>query len=181
MKVMLDLETLSSNNNAAVVAIGAVGFTKTGLTDARFYTAITMNSLEKSGLHISAPTFAWWCKQSDAARALFSDESAVSLTEGLKNFATWCRDLQGGLTEMWGNGADFDCVVLGNAYDAMDIYCPWRYSQNRCFRTLRSLVPGDTLNALWEKWAIGTHHNALDDAVRQANIAVEILNMLEKK
>jgi hypothetical protein len=180
MKVMLDLETLSSKSNAAIVAIGAVTFGSGRETaELKFYRAIKPESAEKAGLHISASTFAWWCQQSDAARTLFTDKTAVQLADALRDFGAYCRCLP--MTELWGNGSDFDNVILGAAYDAIDMYRPWKHSQNRCYRTLKSLVSPERANALWEKHASGTHHNALDDAVRQANIAVEIFEELKNE
>jgi len=172
MKIMLDLETLSTRPNAGVVAIGAVDFYQLGVGGRKFYRSITPKSNEAAGLHISASTFAWWCQQSDSARAVFSDKTATSLAAALTDFGSWCNEL--GVDEMWGNGSDFDNVILGNAYETLGLYRPWKYSQNRCYRTLKSLVPTEVANKAWNKWSTGVAHNALDDAVRQAHIAVDI-------
>jgi len=175
MKIMLDLETLSTKSNAAIVAIGATAFTETEVSGEKFYCVVAPESCEELGLHISGSTFAWWCQQSDAARAMFADKTALTLPDALTRFHSWYRNMRG--EEMWGNGADFDCVILGSAYGAAKIAKPWSYSKNRCFRTLKSRVHHDVQNALWTKHATGTHHNALDDAIRQAKIAVDIFGM----
>lgn len=176
MKIMLDLETLSTKSNAAIVAIGAVAFTEMEVdVSSHFYRVITPESCDLLGMHISGSTFSWWCQQSDAARAMFSDKSAGTIDMALKEFDSWCRATK--VDEMWGNGADFDCVILGSAYEAAHIGKPWSYSKNRCFRTLKSRISPEEQNILWTKYATGTHHNALDDAVRQAKIAVDIFGV----
>jgi hypothetical protein len=174
MKAMLDLETLSTKSNAAIVSIGAVAFDESGVTDQKFYITIDPASCEKAGMHVSASTFIWWMQQSDEARAQFKT-GGVPLTEALFKFAAWCKE--NNIDEMWGNGADFDCVILGSAYEACDMKKPWSYSKNRCFRTLKSRISTTIANDMWTRYATGTHHNALDDAVRQAHMATDIFNM----
>lgn len=174
MKAMVDLETLSSRSNASIIAIGAVVFSETEVFPNVFYLTVDAASNEKVGLDVSASTFLWWMQQSDAARAQFKKEG-IPLPDALEAFSTWC--ISNNIDEVWGNGADFDCVILGNAYEACGMKRPWSYSKNRCFRTLKSRVTTDVANELWAKYATGTHHNALDDALRQANIAVEIFRL----
>lgn len=176
MKIMLDLETLSTRSNAAVVAIGAAAFDRTGVSEYQFYRVITPRSAEKAGLHISSDTFAWWCAQSDTARSLFADKAAIALPEALHEFSAWCNKVK--VDEMWGNGSDFDNVILSSAYEAVEAWRPWKHDQNRCYRTLKAMVSPEVQNALWNKHFVGVHHHALDDAVRQANIAVEIFAQL---
>jgi hypothetical protein len=171
MKAMLDLETLSSRSNAGIIAIGAVLFSETEVFPNSYYVTVDAESCEKVGLDISASTFMWWMQQSEAARAQFKTKG-MDIHPALEGFTNWC--LNNSVSEVWGNGADFDCVILGNAYDACGMKKPWPYNANRCFRTVYSRVPPDVRRELWSKHAVGTHHNARDDAFRQANIAVEL-------
>lgn len=180
INVMLDLETLSSKSNAAIVAIGAVAFDKDRVVDDPFYAIIDPNSAEKFG-HISASTFAWWCQQSVEARAMFATKG-VEMIEALAKFNEWCQSYShhGGIS-MWGNGSDFDNVILANTYAQTDFKAPWKFSSNRCFRTLKSLVPAEVQRDLWNKASEGlVHHNAVHDAKRQALMAIEIMGMVLK-
>ncbi len=74
------------------------------------------------------------------------------------------------VVKIWGNGADFDNVILTSAYKRNDLELPWRYTNNRCYRTLKSLYPEIKLERS------GTHHNALDDAISQANHLMSIFS-----
>ena len=63
---------------------------------------------------------------------------------------------------VWGNGATFDNVILSNAYKAAGMEQPWKFWDDRCYRTVKGLLPDIKIERL------GTHHNAVYDAMSQA-------------
>lgn len=73
---------------------------------------------------------------------------------------------------VWGNGSDFDNVILRNAYAAIGSTYPWRYNDNMCYRTIKNLAPDVKMARQ------GVHHNALDDARSQALHLIAICNHL---
>jgi exodeoxyribonuclease VIII len=75
--------------------------------------------------------------------------------------------------ELWGNGSDFDNVILGDAYEAAAMRRPWSYNKSRCFRTALADAPEAERERLWKRYSVGVGHNALDDALRQARILCE--------
>jgi 3' exoribonuclease, RNase T-like len=161
MHVMLDLETLSTAANAAIVQIGAVAFTAEGIGDS-FFAPVDLETVDPQRFSISAGTVKWWLRQSDAARAPIA-AGGQALPAALKRFAEWLA-AQGPQNELrvWGNGAAFDNVVLRTAYSALSILAPWCYTQDRCFRTVKAMFPLYTVPD-------GTcAHNALSDAKWQA-------------
>ena len=172
MDIMVDLETLSSAPDAAIVAIGAVTFND-GSIPAKdfvrqtFSMTIHARSAQITGGRISGETVAWWLQQPEAARlALFDDPK--TMTEALAGFSQWVKR-QGETPRLWGNGASFDNVVLRAAYDRAMMDAPWEFRSDRCYRTLKVLRP----DIAFEPY--GTHHNALDDAFAQATHAERIL------
>lgn len=171
MNIMLDLETLSSRHDAAIVAIGACTFDKYiegwDMCRATFYIPVIPASSQALGFHVDAKTVQWWVKQSDEARAVLNDPEAVPLVEALEKFASFCH--ANGPAVVWGNGATFDNVILRNAYDRAGIAAPWSYRNDMCYRTLKNLRPDISFEPH------GTAHNALDDAVAQARHAEHIL------
>lgn len=178
-RIMLDLETLDTGPRSTILSIGAVRFT-TNILDMpywdNFYVVVKPNQ-SKWGRTISADTVFWWLNQSDAARgALTNGKQAIELDQALNEFAAFATG-PGNVDEMWGNGADFDNVILGSAFADVDIKRPWSYGRNRCFRTLKNigikLPPGAGIERH------GTHHNALDDAMYQAAYAAVYLRRLE--
>jgi hypothetical protein len=141
-----------------------------------FYTAIQPDQAEW-GRTISGDTVSWWMKQSELARSVINDKDAIKLPEALEKFSQWCGDSN---TEMWGNGADFDCVILSNAYYGCGLKKPWSYSNNRCYRTLKNLgIKLDSGEGI-SRTEMGEHHNALADAKYQAHYAVAYLRQLDK-
>lgn len=169
---MLDLETMSTAPNAAVIAIGAVMFNlkpKFGVDPMgpEFYRVIDLKSSMGHGLVVDASTIQWWMRQEDAARNLFVDNPGSPLPAVLADFSSWLSWAAGRTTnivKVWGNGSDFDNVILKSAYDACGLEVPWKYSNNRCYRTMRAMMFPNATAAPFK----GTKHNALDDAKNQA-------------
>lgn len=172
--VMLDLETLSSKPNAAVVSIGAVAFNKDGVAREGFYEVLDVEDQELKGRHISASTFKWWTQQSEQARKVFA-ETPSKTPMALARFEAYLYGLTSDVhaRRIWGYGSTFDNVVLRSLYESYGMKAPWTYRGDMCYRTLKGLFPKV---AIPER--TGTHHNALDDARYQAQCAVIYLNKL---
>jgi exodeoxyribonuclease VIII len=162
--IMLDLETLGVGPNACIVAIGAVGFTIPHTNYIKFYTAVSPNN----GI-IDGETVMWWLTQNDAARAALQD--GIPPLEALKRFDAWVKEF-GAPSEvrMWGNGTDFDNVILRSAFTNYGLVAPWTGRNNRCFRTVKAIAKA---MGMVKPERTGTHHNALDDAVYQADALLE--------
>ena len=168
--VMLDLETMGTSNDAAIVAIGAVEFdVVAGPIGEVFYRTIDLSSAVAEGGVIDAATVMWWLRQSDAAReALYGRGDTLHIRQGLHEFAAW-MSARGKDVKVWGNGAAFDNVILAQAYRRMGLPVPWQHWDDRCYRTVRALYPDIQMQRT------GVHHNAGDDAVSQAQHLLQIL------
>ncbi len=178
--VMLDLETMGQGNNAAIVAIGAVFFEPTtGEIGASFYQKVGLESAAKYG-EIDPNTVLWWLKQSDEARAEITSNDTMDLQYAIDDFSAWVGQIERVNSRVvWGNGASFDNVILGNAFEAVGYEKPWRYWNDRDVRTVVEL--GRTLKGFDPKRDIpfkGTAHNALDDAIHQAKYVSAIYKAL---
>lgn len=160
--VMIDLETMGQGADAAIVAIGAVEFDReTRETGEEFYLTVDLESAVRAGGVMDPSTVMWWMRQSDHARQAL--DGKTNIAQALATFSGWLRgraDL--GAIRIWGNGSDFDNVILANAYRRLLLPAPWKFFNNRCYRTWKN----EHLHTRLER--SGTHHNALDDAVSQA-------------
>lgn len=154
---MLDLETLGQKPGSVIVAIGAVKFGNGEIIDS-FYGRVDPESCVALGLRMDTSTVMWWLKQENAARIEIT-KPGQHLAEVLRQFSIWLADAD---AEIWGNGAGFDNVLLGDAYDRAQLPRPWKFQNDRCYRTMKSLRPDVPMPRA------GTHHNALDDAKSQA-------------
>lgn len=177
--VMLDLETLGTRPGCAILSIGAVTFGKQGvsLLD-RFESHIYRGSCLDAGLVEDAATLAWWNKQVDSRIVSTCADASRSAPLGdvLCQFAAWLTEVCSNKKDLrvWGNGADFDLPILSEAYRHCGMNVPWPAYSGRCYRTLKNLIPNITLVRT------GQHHDALSDAVSQAEHAVRLLNEIEE-
>lgn len=165
MHVMLDLETMSTGHNAAIVSIGAVKFDRDQILNT-FYTNVDLASCVDVGLEIDPNTIMWWLEQSQEAQEALLGQT-IDITGALEKFNRWLGVNYDGM-KIWGNGSDFDNVILRNAYKQCNITAPWKYSGNMCYRTIKNLYSGIKIQRE------GVQHNALQDAVDQANHLIEI-------
>lgn len=164
--LMLDIETVSTDNNAGVLSIAAVPFMWPEPLE-YFYQKVDFNTLERKGFHLSKETLDWWGKQDKAARdeAFSGTEDIVDVLYELQEYI---KNLPAPVN-VWGNGSDFDNVILINAFDRCGIALPWSYKNNRCFRTLKNIFPHR------DPVFTGQKHNALADAQHQAAHATLVL------
>lgn len=164
--IMLDLETLSTRPHAHILSIGACYFDASGVGET-FYASIVPQ--EQQGAHIDPLTVAWWLRQDHEARAALDREQEF-LIDALKRFALFATKVPNVL--MWGNGSDFDNVILSDGFGRNGLERPWEWYNNRCYRTIKSLFP------IAPKPKPVVKHHALSDAVAQAEHLIEIRNKL---
>lgn len=172
--IMLDLETMGTGPQAAIIAIGAVEFDiQTGQIGERFYIVIDLESSVAAGGQIDPATVLWWMRQSDAARSQF-ERPGANMVDALFQFGEWMgQRAPHKEIRVWGNGAAFDNVILAEAYRRLRIEPPWLCWNDRCYRTIKALHPTIKMQRS------GTHHNAVDDAESQARHLIAILQASE--
>jgi hypothetical protein len=164
INVMIDLETMSTESNAAIASIGAVKFTiDDGVLDT-FYCTVDVADCKSHGLHISADTVKWWSKQPKEVLEMLRKDN-LPLHDALTKFSQWYGAVQ---YPTWGCGSDFDNVIMENAYKAVNMGRPWNAWKNRCYRTIREVIK------VPEAPRTGTYHNALDDALHQTQHLIKI-------
>jgi exodeoxyribonuclease VIII len=175
-EVMLDLETMGTGPDAAIVAIGAVAFDiDTALISPRsFYVRVNLRYAVGAGGVMDAETVIWWLQQSAEARQEITREDLEQrpLVNALLNFRNWLKaEANGADSRVWGNGAALDNVILRRAYQRLPMDAPWSHWNDRCYRTIKGLYGSDI-----KIERRGTHHHALADAEAQA---VHLLRMLD--
>lgn len=163
LNCMVDLETLDTTSWAVIRSIGACMFCRDGIVRT-FYQNVDAESCTSLGMSTSPDTLQWWSEQPAEARVAL-DKDCVPLKDALVRFNEWYGRTS---RPTWGNGADFDNAILQSAFKCVGVECPWKFWDNRCLRTARSLFPKETNEF------VGTKHNALDDAVHQARRLIEM-------
>lgn len=177
INIVLDLETLSTQENAAILQIGcSIPYfdrknVPLGLA-CDFEATVSYDAALQSEFHADNDTMLWWEKQLVSTRKLvFSGQD--SYAEVFDKFKEWIESIKSGGADVavWGNGADFDNRLLTYSLDSMGYHKVWRYYHNRCLRTLKAIFPVDIVRN-------PTHiaHTALGDARYEA----EVLNAIVK-
>ena len=81
------------------------------------------------------------------------------------------------ISYVWSMGADFDLPMIAHAFRSMSMEVPWKFWNSRCARTYKTLPQAAKVKLA----RAGTHHNALDDAVYQAQLMQAIQAELRGK
>ncbi|TLJ12698.1 exonuclease [Escherichia sp. E3659] len=164
--LMIDLETMGKNPDAPIISIGAIFFDpQTGDMGPEFIKTV---DLETAGGIIDRDAIKWWLKQSrEAQSAILVDE--IPLDDALLQLREFIDENSGEFfVRAWGNGANFDNVILRRSYERQGIPCPWRYYNDRDVRTIVELGKALEFDARAAIPFEGVPHNALDDARHQA-------------
>lgn len=178
--IMVDIETLGTEADAAVLSIGAVLFnpqeldTWETLKARSFYRLIDIEDAAKYG-SISPGTLKWWFGQSDSAIKQLVNGNTTPLRTALLDLISYGRSRPNkevplgwpAAHTVWAKSPDFDCTILKNACKPFNLEWPWPFWAARCVRTAQDLgFPNGDRPIVQE----GTSHNARDDAIAQARM-----------
>lgn len=168
MNLMIDLETLGTDVDAVVISIGACFFDpKTKEIGAKFNMNLNVED-QMTTRSITASTLKWWMCQADAAKTVFNEESAATSLI-LKMFVTWVlTNAKPEEVVVWGNGANFDISIIEHILKENKVVVPWLYKNVMDLRTFKKYIANDAKIVRH-----GVHHNALDDAISQAQFVME--------
>lgn len=175
--IMVDIETLSTAVNAAVLSIGAVEFDPmSGKIERGFYRELDLSA--QKNRHIDASTVQWWVKQclvntDNIAFLTKPDSHKNTLTFVLFELGSFITGNEDNYVEraegyekiaLWACDPDFDIAILADLYKEHNLPTPWKYSEPKSVRTVRML----TQIAGMEIPVQEADHNALNDCIRQA-------------
>ncbi|EFE5517702.1 exonuclease [Escherichia coli] len=174
--LMIDLETMGKNPDAPIASIGAVFFDpQTGEQGPEFSKIIDMGTC---GGTVDISTIEWWLQRSGEARAAILADR-IPLDDALLQLREFIDENSGEFfVQVWGNGANFDNVILRRSYERQEIHCPWRYTNDRDVRTIVALGLVMDFDARSVITFEGERHNALHDARYQAKYVSAIWQKL---
>lgn len=191
MDVMLDLETLGTGKDAAVVQIGAVLFEPLGGGKIRngagevFSCMVDADDALARGATVTMSTIRFWMNEDKEARKrVFGPKNLDVKTNGpvhdgqafgstyqaLQWLQEWPRAALGMEWEdfggVWANGPTFDVSIIEGHYARFGLECPWHFSAPRCLRTLLKLPRVGGWPEKMDTTGFVKHH-APDDCVMQ--------------
>lgn len=166
--VMIDLETMGTAGDSAIIQIGAAYFDPMDTSMAPnakvFFRNVSLQSSLMLGMQAYPETLQWWKDQEPAARAALHTEPIQALPQALGSLKNWLDDDP----IVWSHGATFDIALLELAYRLCEAAAPWSYKNVRDTRTVFWLAkelgwvePQKAVNSA----LIG--HHALHDAQSQ--------------
>lgn len=177
--IMIDIETLSTDTNAAIIAIAAVYFDpETGDLGKSFYTKVNIQSNINGKRIIDGSTLVWWMQQDDDARneAFELNHTQPSLTDAIKLFSEF---IDTETSKVWGNGSVFDITILETAFKLTKTKLPWKFWNVRDVRTVVELGYLIGFNPKKDMPFEGVKHNALDDSKHQAKYVSAIFQKIK--
>lgn len=174
MNVMIDLETTGTSSGCCILSLAAVPFLAEAPLES-FYEKISHVKSMDAGFTNDEATLRWWDKQKKEIQdeAFSGTRSPLSV---LESFIYYLKQLgEPKHIYLWGNGADFDNVILATYFKRLGIEAlPWGTWNNRCYRTLKNLFP------IVQYQKPVDAHNALADATAQARHAALILQAVQR-
>ena len=170
--VMIDLETMGTTPNAAIVSIGAVIFDPRYniVSKDTFYTELDWRN---QGRHFEPSTREWWSKQSVIAKQVLH-RGTISLPDALEDLTFWLPDD----VRVWGNGPTFDISIPEDAFRQHKIDIPWKHWNIRDMRTAKDMFESQRGGLPMPK--LNNNHNALQDAINQAQAVCKMWQKLVK-
>jgi hypothetical protein len=168
--LMIDLETMSTASDAAILSIGIQPFNPefNSIDESLgILIHVDLQACINAGLRIDASTIMWWMTQNDNARAGLVGREPQLLSQALKKIEEFGRRFHRLPTDwkylkVWSNGAGFDIPILENAYRRCGFEIPWKFYNVLDVRTMKFMAP--EVEAVKPEIA----HNALSDAQAQA-------------
>lgn len=184
--LMIDIETLGTQPGCAVVSIGAVWFDPedNGWKPRHrgYYAEVLLEDALKHGT-ASPGTLKWWMGQSeDARKFMANDEGKIPLKQALEGLDAFIhhqsQHAQRRDVYVWANGPEFDLTLLDAMYGKLELPSPWNYGRSQSCRTVlwaaRTFFGCDK-----PPFKAGrTAHNALDDAIHQAEYVTQMVRKI---
>jgi hypothetical protein len=176
INIALDLETLSTQEDAAIIQIGcSIPFfdrkhVPLGISCDFEVTIAYEDCLAATAFHKCNDTMEWWEKQDPQTRKIvFSGQD--SYITALDQLEFWLASIKPKDADIaiWGNGSDFDNRILSYTISAMGYKQMWNFRNNRDLRTLKALFTCEIGPATGE-----IKHTALGDARYEARLIHQI-------
>lgn len=133
--LMLDIETLGNVPNSIIISISAVVFDDNFKELDYFNENLDVSHSTNLGFKTTESTLQWWKEQSKEAFEI-STNNQKRVDYVLYELATFIES--NNIDFVYGNSVSFDCVLLNCYFDRLQIERPWRFWQERCFRTFKN-------------------------------------------
>jgi hypothetical protein len=170
--VMIDLETLGTEPNAVILEVGLCFFDAKEIHDSHSIIIDAKNS-QDLGFEIEIDTLGWWqTKHPENFRRLMNP---IEPKHTVEDAAQMVHNLilahgHNDAIIVWGNGPEFDLVLLKNLFKKAGWTYPFHFRNHRCFRTIKE-THKDILPYTPDE---STSHTGAGDAINQAKHLIDL-------
>jgi len=181
LNIMVDLETASTKENAAILSWAMVPFFTDGteFTDMEdFYRVVSLTSCFFAGMDVDKGTQDWWMKQEPKAKSMFLHAEDENIHGVAMEAYTWLSNLAEKYDlYMWARGLDFDIPKMEWCFRKfVERPLPYKYSHKMDVRTVLKFMKIDQSQFEMQ----GVKHNALDDCKHDIRMIQEAYKWKEK-
>lgn len=184
LHIVLDIETLGNFYGAAIIDVGAAAFVchddkADKFPDDRLWTfsrAVNLEQSQRLGFEAAEFNTRWWqCHFPDTLAAILEegnrDAKYSSPASVLNAFNAWVKQLPRCSRKFfWGNGPEYDMVLMSAYYRLLHIQPPWNFMELASMRSLKALCHDFAPGFVNE-----TPHRGMTDAVHEAKSLREFL------
>ena len=165
--LMLDIETLSTCNNAVITQIGCIYFDRySGEKKEEILINIDIQSCLDDGLIVDKGTLLFWYEHIPT----FLDNT-VTLLDALKKLSEFIKKD----SIVWSH-ATFDIPIICNSYKIKKVEVPFHYKNTRDIRTLIDI---SEIKLTKEDFSSNKKHDALEDCKLQIKYCVKAFNKIK--
>jgi exodeoxyribonuclease VIII len=162
---MIDLETLATRVDAAIIQIGVAAFNDKEVVKSHLW------YVEPAG-YVDPMTVSWWFDQiSKGVLNPMRSDRAVPLTDALKDLRSRMKEVD----TVWAHRSSFDIPILTLAYERSGVPLPWSHKMVRDTVTIANFFPEI------ERPTPELHHDAESDARAQAEWMINLFKANELK
>lgn len=171
-QIMIDLETLSTRQNAIITELGWAVFTKDGIVKSGQY-LIDVEDQSRLGGDISGDAMRFWMKENyEQLSGFFDKKEKTTMGNALISLAGVIVTFN--IKHVWANSPSFDLAILKHWYGRFNQQLPWIFKNERDFRTInQELIDKGIVVKSEFDW--GGKHHAEQDAVNQARLICDFL------
>lgn len=163
LNIMVDLETASIKENAAILSWAMMAFTTDGskCDIEPFCKTINLTSCFMTGMSIEQDTQDWWMKQSPESRAVILMSEGEGILPVTRAAYCWLSALSEKYDlYMWCRGIDFDLPKIEWCFRKfLEQDAPYKYSHKMDVRTVLKFMQIDQNQFEFE----GVKHHSVDD------------------
>lgn len=186
--IMVDIETLGNRIDSTIIQVSAVSFDIQSGKIHETFNQIADISENKTPINVTGSTLKWWVHTNIDLFAELLMQGEKSSEDILRNFHFWLTDIVSDPRELylWGNGILFDNAMIRHQFEAIGLFYPIFYRNDRDVRTILELASSklgisdkELRDSIYDNELVA--HDAFNDVINQVALVSHCYNVLTAK